>query len=247
MSKDESRNSAKRPRLKALRLMKPGGTTDEHILSDPQALSYWYAIHAHTSWLFELDEHLQTNKKAAHEGAGNNGRKIIHIHMDGMVINSVVESFSDKPNFAIMPIFWWHGFAVDDSNLIDEVFVKTEKRELLPAYVCSQVLGPLWADRSVVHNDSGLGIQFNSPIHLIMGISHPFNKTLLENISDFEKQGINLKEEPTGDMLITMDSDGAFSALTATCNRASSLGGMILVTVRCHWERMRCQFLTKVC
>ena len=60
------------------------------------------------------------NKKAAHESAGNNGRtsKIIHVQVDEMVINSVVESFSSKPNFAIMPISWWEGFAIDGSNLM---------------------------------------------------------------------------------------------------------------------------------
>ena len=92
VSAGESRNSAKQPRFKALPLMEFGRTTDQHIFSDPQAPSDLYAIHAHTRWLPKLYEHLQTNKKAADESAGNNGRttKIIHFRMDERVINSVV-------------------------------------------------------------------------------------------------------------------------------------------------------------
>ena len=125
-----------------------------------------------------------TNKKVADESPGNNGRttKIIHVPIDEMVINFVVESFSNKPNFAIMPISWWEGFAIDDSNLIHEVFVKIEKREQVSAYLYSQFLGPFWADGSILHNDSGLAIQFVSPVKLRMGISRAFKKTLLEHI-----------------------------------------------------------------
>ena len=198
--------------------MEPGRTTDQQIFSDPEAPSNLYAIHAHISLLPELYEHFQTNKKAADESAGNNGRttKIIHVHLDEMVINSVVESFSSKPNFAIMPISWWEGFAIDDSNLIYEVFVKTKKREQLSAFLYSQVLGPFWADGSILHSGSGLAIQFVSPVKLRMGISHAFKKTLSKHIVDFEKPGIDFKKETTGDMLTTMDSDGASSALTTS-------------------------------
>ena len=63
---------------------------------------------------------------------------------------------------------------MDDSNLIYEVFVKTQKREQLSAYLSSQVLGPVWADGSILHNDSGLAFQFFSPVEMRMGISHGF-------------------------------------------------------------------------
>ena len=124
--------------------MKFGRTTDQQIFSDHRVPSDFHGIHAHTSWLPQVYQHLQTNKEVADESAGNNGHttKIIHVHMDEMVIKSVVESFSNKPNFAIMPIPWREGFAIDDSNLIYEVFVETEKREELAPYLYGQVLGP---------------------------------------------------------------------------------------------------------
>ena len=84
-----------------------------------------------------------------------------------------------------MPISWWEGFAIDDSNLIHEVFVPTEKTEQLCAYLYSQVLGPFWVDGSVLHKDRGIAIQFVSPVKLRMGISHAFKKMLLGHISDF--------------------------------------------------------------
>ena len=105
---------------------------------------------------------------------------------------------------------------MDDSHLIYEVFIRTEKREQLSAYLYSQVLGPFWDDGSILHNGTGLAIPFVSPVNLRMGISHAFKKTLLEHISDFEKLGIDFKEETTSSMLTTMNSDGTSSALTAT-------------------------------
>ena len=94
-----------------------------------------------------------------------------------------------------MPISLWEGFAIDDSNLIYAVFVKTEKREQLSAYLSSQVLGPFWADRSILHNDGGLAIQLVIPVKLRTGISHAFKKMLLEHVSDYAKHrfqgGIN--------------------------------------------------------
>ena len=96
------------------------------------------------------------------------------------------------------------------------MFVNTEKREQLSAFLYSQVLGPFWADGSIVHSDSGLPIKFVSLVKLRMGISHASKETLLEHIADFEKLGIDLKEETTENMLTTMDSDGASSALSAS-------------------------------
>ena len=157
-----------------------------------------------------------------------------------MVFNFVVEIFSSKPNFAIMPILWWEGFAIDDSNLIYEVFVKTKKRERLSKFLESQVLGPLWADGSILHNDSGLAIQFVSPVKLRMDISHAFKEMLLKHIADFEKLGIDFKEEITGDMLTTMDSDGASSALTAswTTVPVSHSGRSNPLSSRCYVARI---------
>ena len=218
VSTGESHKSAKQPRFKTLPLMDPGRGTNQQIFSHPYAPSDLYAMHAHTSWLPELCEQLQTNEKAVKESAGNNRRttKTIHVHLDEMVIHSVVQSFSNKPNYAIMPISWWEGFAIDDSNVMYEAFVKTEQREQLSAYLYSQVLGPFWAYGFVLHNDNGLAIQFVSRVKMRMGISHAFKKALIEHIADFEKVGINFKEETTRGMLTTMVSDGASSALTAT-------------------------------
>ena len=158
------------------------------------------------------------NKKAADESASNNGRatKIIHVQIDKMIINFVASSCSDKPNCAIVRISLWEALAIDDSNLIYEVFVKTEKREQVSAYLYGQVLGPLWADGTILHKHSGIAIQFVSPVKLRMCISHAFNKMLLEHVSHFDKLGMDFKEETEGDMLTTMDSNGASSTLTAT-------------------------------
>ena len=90
------------------------------------------------------------------------------------------------------------------------------KRESSSLHICTvKVLDPFWADRTVLHKDRVVAIKFVSPVKLKMGLSHAFKKPLLQHVSHFEKLGMDFKQETTGDMLTPMDSDGAFSALSA--------------------------------
>ena len=70
------------------------------------------------------------------------------------------KAFPLNRTLRLCPFRGWEGFAIDDSNLFYEVFVKTENREPLSADLYSQVLGRFWADGSILHDDSGLAMQF---------------------------------------------------------------------------------------
>ena len=233
-----SRHSNRQPRFKSLGLQTPGRSPNDQLFQEPEMPEDLYAIHAHKSWIESAYDLLKLNKHTACESSGKDGKdtRLFFANVDSMILNEVVDKFGSQPHFAIMSIPWLEADDLGKMHQVLEIFTTKDKRKQLGPHLFATIIAPFWEDGSCLKPNSGIMLQYLNASKLRMGVTTDMKKKVCAQLKSFEKAGITLKEELTGDLLNGYDSDGTSSTVTASW---SAITTVYLIGVPAYWREIQ--------
>ena len=203
-----SNSGHKQPKLRILKLLEKGRSPKELVFEEPEMPKNLYAIQSHVAWSTDLYMLLDSTKDKLDEVPGSDPKatKYIFSELSEEVINTVVTTFGGKPRFALMPIEWYEGTAIEKKTTVFEMFTQKEHRSQYAPHMFGFVLSALWQNGDVLRNDSA-AIQQISYNKLRIGLTPDTKKLLISKIDQMAPMGYILKDEETMDYVTAFDGD----------------------------------------
>lgn len=142
-----SRNSAQQPIYKMVPMMNPGHDPTVKIFDpDQECVRSQMALQYHLQWEEELFSYLKMSKRdlAVMPGKDPAHTRVAYLPMDKDQAVRVVEDLGRKPRFALMPIPWARGDAIDTKPHQLNAFVDRTVKNLHAPYLFSYLLAAIW-------------------------------------------------------------------------------------------------------
>lgn len=166
-----SRNSSQQPTYKMIPMMNPGHDPTVKVFSpDMDCVHSQMAVQYHIQWEDELFTYLKTSKKehAVMPGKDPAHTRVVYLPLDREQARGLVEELGRKPRFAVMPVPWVRGDALERKPHQLNAFIDKSVKNAHAPYLFSYLLAAIWETdvfdeaapvvlQAVVHNMVKIG------------------------------------------------------------------------------------------
>ena len=234
-----SRSSQATVQYKLLRMMDPGHDPVSYLFESEEAPAMMMAIQYHKTWESALLGELQLQRPEAVivPGVDPAHTKLLFKELTLEECKSVVERLGRQPRFAIMPIPWYRGDAVDDKPVRLEAWIRREHSMKHGPFLFAYVLAILWDMGEIPGVSKSVSVQVLHYNKVRIGIAADIYPTFKEKYAVLnESVGLNCKSEDTGEFLSNNEGEGESTTPSMCPAEWGSVESAYLINVPPWWN-----------